>query len=75
MDEEQLSSWPWIISVLDSNVYCCIGMVLCTLDHRRVTFPHETDNVDQSVLNSIRFELVSDKQTIRSIRYQNGMVQ
>ena len=28
MDEEQLSSWPWIISVLDSKGYCCIEIFL-----------------------------------------------
>ena len=55
MDEKQLSSGPWIFSVLYSKGYCCIVMLLCRFDHRRVTFSHKTD-VDQSVLSSIRFE-------------------
>ena len=75
MDEEQLLSWPWIILVHDSKGYCCIVIFLCMLDHGRATFLHKTDKVDQSVLSSIRFELVADKQTVRSIRYQSGMVQ
>ena len=66
MDEEQCSSWPWIISVLDSKRYCCILLFLYRFDNRRATVWH---------LNSIRFELVADKQPVRSIRYQNGLVQ
>ena len=57
MDERQLSSWPWIISVLDSKGYCRIVMFfLCMFDNNRsVTF---------FVVSSICFELVADKQTV-----------
>ena len=68
MDEKQLSSWPWIISVLDLKGYCCIVMSVCIFDHRRVAFV-QNDNVDQSVLSSIRFEFVAHKQTARTIQY------
>ena len=59
-DAKQFLSRSWIISVLDSKGYCCIGMFLCMFDHRRVIFSHKTD-VDQSVLGSIRFELIAYK--------------
>ena len=60
MDEKQLSSWPWIISVLDSKGYCCIAMCLCMFVYRGANYSHKTD-VDQSVLSPIRFELVNYK--------------
>ena len=44
-------------------------MSLCMFDHRRVAFVH-TDDVNQSVFSSLRFELVADKQTVRTIQYQ-----
>ena len=50
-------------------------MFLCRFDHRRVTFFVQTDDVDQSVLSSVRYELVADKQIVRSKRYQNGIVE
>ena len=40
----------------------------CTFDPRRVAFV-QTDDVDPSGLSSIRFELVADKQTVRTIQY------
>ena len=43
-------------------------MFLCMFDHRNVAFV-QTDDVDQSVLSSTRFELVDDKQTVRTIQY------
>ena len=66
MDEEHLSSWPWIISAFGSKGYCCIVMSLCMFDHMRVAFV-QTDYVDQSVLSSIYFELVADKQTKQTV--------
>ena len=38
-------------------------------DRRRVAFV-QTDDVDQSLLSSIRFELVIDKRTVRTTQYQ-----
>ena len=72
MDEEQLSSWPWIISVFGSKGYCSIVMPLCVFQHRRVTYV-KTDDVDQSVLSSIRFELVANKRTVRTTQYRITM--
>ena len=39
---------------------CCIVISLCMIDHRRTAFV-QTDDVDQSVRCSIRFDLVADK--------------
>ena len=38
-------------------------------DQRRVAFV-QTAYLDQSVLSSIRFKLVADKRTVRTIQYQ-----
>ena len=44
-------------------------MSFCMFDRKRVAFV-QTDDVDQSLLSSIRFELVIDKRTVRTTQYQ-----
>ena len=47
--------------------YCGIVMfLLCMFGHRRVVFFVQTDDVDQSVVSSIFFQLVAYNQTIRA---------